>query len=231
MQLQAALLFGRVRDNAMSQERQRIAREVHDGVAQDVASLGYLVDNLATTAADPAQLQQIGQLRQEVTRVVTELRHSIFDLRHEIAAGAGLGESLSAYANQVSATSPMTVHVTLDEKGPRLPGDVEYELLRIAQEAMANARKHSGAANLWLRCTVRSPYAEIEVGDDGINAHAPEAGLAGDDDHARAVAEHRCRAGRRGADPGAPRDPRRSCASAPPGASGRPASLPEEAGL
>jgi signal transduction histidine kinase len=174
VQLQAALLFGRVRDNAMSQERQRIAREVHDGVAQDVASLGYLVDNLAASSSDPAQQQQIGQLRQEVTRVVTELRHSIFDLRHEIAAGAGLGESLSTYANQVSATSPMTVHVTLDEKGPRLPSDVEYEMLRIAQEAMANARKHSGAANLWLRCTVRSPYAEIEVGDDGVNEHAPK---------------------------------------------------------
>jgi signal transduction histidine kinase len=174
VQLQAALLFGRVRDNAMSQERQRIAREVHDGVAQDVASLGYLVDNLAASSSDPSHKQQIGQLRQEVTRVVTELRHSIFDLRHEIAAGAGLGESLSAYANQVSATSPMTVHVTLDEKGPRLPSDVEHELLRIAQEAMANARKHSGAANLWLRCTVRSPYAEIEVGDDGTHPHKPK---------------------------------------------------------
>jgi len=179
VQLQAALLFGRVRDNAMSQERQRIAREVHDGVAQDVASLGYLVDNLAASSHDPVQQQQIGKLRQEVTRVVTELRHSIFDLRQEIAAGAGLGESLSAYANQVSATSPMTVHVTLDEKGPRLHGDVEYELLRIAQEAMANARKHSGAANLWLRCTVRSPHAEIEVGDDGIRAHAPAADSQG----------------------------------------------------
>jgi two-component sensor histidine kinase len=146
---------------------------LQDGVAQDVASLGYLVDNLAAGASDPTQQAQIRQLRQEVTRVVTELRHSIFDLRHEIAAGAGLGESLSAYANQVSATSPMTVHVTLDEKGPRLPGDVEYELQRIAQEAMANARKHSGAANLWLKCTVRAPHAEIEVGDDGSNAHAP----------------------------------------------------------
>ncbi|MET0997261.1 MAG: histidine kinase [Marmoricola sp.] len=179
VQLQAALLFGRVRDNAMSQERQRIAREVHDGVAQDVASLGYLVDNLATTATEPHQQQQIEQLRQEVTRVVTELRHSIFDLRHEIAAGAGLGESLSAFANQVGATSPMTVHVTLDEEGPRLPGDVEYELLRIAKEAMANARKHSGAANLWLRCTVRSPLAEIEVGDDGTRGHLPKADSQG----------------------------------------------------
>lgn len=172
VQLQAALLFGRVRDNAMSQERQRIAREIHDGVAQDVASLGYLVDNLAATAVDDAQHRQIGRLRQELTRVVTELRHSVFDLRHEVGAGAGLGESLSAYANQVSATSPMTVHVTLDERGPRLPGDVEHELLRIAQEAMSNARKHSGAANLWLRCTVTSPFAEIEVGDDGTSAHA-----------------------------------------------------------
>lgn len=179
VQLQAALLFGRVRDTATSEERQRIAREVHDGVAQDVASLGYLVDNLAATSTDAVQQEQIGQLRSEVTRVVTELRHSIFDLRHELAASAGLGESLSAYANQVSATSPMAVHVTLDEKGPRLPPDVEYELLRIAQEAMANARKHSGAANLWLRCTVRSPYAEIEVGDDGTRPHAPRSDSQG----------------------------------------------------
>ncbi len=179
VQLQAALLFGRVRDAAMNQERQRIAREVHDGVAQDVASLGYLVDNLAMGTSDPVQQEQVRRLRQELTRVVTELRHSIFDLRHEIAAGAGLGESLSAYANQVSATSPMTVHVTLDEKGPRLPRDVEHELLRIAQEAMANARKHSGAANLWLRCTVRSPFAEIEVGDDGTRQHRPRSDSQG----------------------------------------------------
>jgi len=179
VQLQAALLFGRVRDKATSQERQRIAREVHDGVAQDVASLGYLVDNLAAGATDPTQQEQIRQLRQEVTRVVSELRHSIFDLRHEIATDAGLGERLSTYANQVSATSPMTVHVTLDEEGPRLPGDVEFELLRIAQEAMANARKHSGAANLWLRCTVRAPHAEIEVGDDGTHQHAPRADSQG----------------------------------------------------
>jgi nitrate/nitrite-specific signal transduction histidine kinase len=44
---------------------------------------------------------------------------------------------------------------------------------------MANARKHSGAANLWLRCTVRAPYAEIEVGDDGTHQHAPRADSQG----------------------------------------------------
>lgn len=186
--LQAALLFGRVRDSAMSQERQRIAREMHDGLAQDVASIGYLVDNLAAISSDPAQRQQIRQLREEVTRVVSELRHSVFDLRHEIAGGAGLGESLSTYAHQVGSTSPMTVHVTLDEKGPRLPADVEYELLRIAQEAMTNARKHSAGANLWLRCTVRAPYAEIEVVDDGTRRHAPKV-----DSHGLTIIKERSR--------------------------------------
>lgn len=179
VQLQAALLFGRVRDSATAQERQRIAREVHDGVAQDVAGLGYLVDNLASGTRDPEQLARIVQLREEVTRVVAELRHSIFDLRHELAASAGLGESLSAYANQVGTTSTMTVHVTLDEEGPRLPRDQEFELMRIAQEAMNNARKHAGADNLWLRCIVRAPYAEVEVRDDGTRGHRPRADSQG----------------------------------------------------
>ena len=62
----------------------------------------------------------------------------------------------------------MTVHVTLDEEGPRLPRDQEFELMRIAQEAMNNARKHAGADNLWLRCVVRAPYAEVEVRDGQV---------------------------------------------------------------
>ena len=173
VQLQAALLFGRVRDTATSQERHRIAREVHDGIAQDVASLGYLVDNLAASTQDDGQRQQLAVLRRELTRVVTDLRHSIFDLRHEMGTGTGLGESLAAYARQVGSTSSLRVHVTLDEDGPRLPRDVERELLRIAQEAMTNVRKHARADNLWLRCHVRSPYAEVEVRDDGPHPHSP----------------------------------------------------------
>jgi signal transduction histidine kinase len=171
--LQAALLFGHVRDTATSQERQRIAREVHDGVAQDVASLGYLVDNLAGVATDDLQRDLANGLRAEITRIVGDLRHSIFDLRQEVPAVTALGEALSAYANRVAATSPMAVHVTVDEDDTRLPAYVELELLRIGQEAMANARKHSDAANLWVRCTVRPPFAEIEVADDGTRPHSP----------------------------------------------------------
>lgn len=193
VQLQAALLFGRVRDTATSQERHRIAREVHDGIAQDVASLGYLVDNLAEGTSDEHQRQQLAVLRGELTRVVSDLRHSIFDLRHEMGAGAGLGESLSAYAHQVGSTSSLRVHVTLDEEGPRLPQDVEREILRIAQEAMNNVRKHARADNLWLHCSVRSPQAVVEVRDDGTIPHAPRPDSQGVTimrERARSVAAH-----------------------------------------
>ncbi|MCW2817599.1 MAG: two-component sensor histidine kinase [Marmoricola sp.] len=223
VQLQAALLFGRVRDTATSQERHRIAREVHDGVAQDVASLGYLVDNLAAGTSDPAQVEQLVVLRKELTRVVTDLRHSIFDLRHEMGSGTGLGESLSAYAHQVGSTSSLRVHVTLDEEGPRLPRDVEQELLRIAQEAMTNVRKHAGADNLWLHCSVRSPYAEIRVRDDGTGPHAPRPdsqGLHIMRERARSVGGHLR------IDPPTPHRPGTRVAVR---VGDRPASLPDEA--
>ena len=55
VQLQAALLFGEVRTPPRARSASDIAREIHDGVAQDIASLGYLVDNLAATALDPGQ--------------------------------------------------------------------------------------------------------------------------------------------------------------------------------
>lgn len=167
LQLQAALLFDNVRRVATSEERNRLAREVHDGVAQDVASLGYLVDALLVSADDPYQLEQLQTLRTEVTRVVAELRASVYDLRNEMRAGQGLGQGVSAFARQIGSRSDLTVHVRLDEVATRLRPEIEAELLRIAQEAMNNARKHSGGQNLWVNCTVRPPYAELEVIDDG----------------------------------------------------------------
>ena len=166
LRLHAALLFSAVRDSATSEERHRLAREVHDGVAQDVASLGYLVDNLAASASDDQQ-RDVAVLRREVTRVVAELRNSVFDLRNEPAAGQGLGQSIATFARHVGSHSPLTVHVTLDESSTRLRPRVEAELLRIAQEAINNARRHSGAENLWVNCRVHPPRAEIDVIDDG----------------------------------------------------------------
>jgi signal transduction histidine kinase len=162
------MLFDEVRALATAEERQRIAREIHDGVAQDIASLGYLVDDLAATTDVPATRQAAHQLRADLSRVVGELRLSIFDLRHDIDHASTLEYALSDYAHEVGARSKLNVHLDLDERAARLPADVETELLRIAQEAITNARKHANAGNLWVRLSSDDSTLSMSVEDDGV---------------------------------------------------------------
>lgn len=171
LRIDTALAFDEVRSLATMEERQRLAREIHDGVAQEIASLGYAVDDLAASSTTEAQRKKLSALRGELTRIVSDLRLSIFDLRSEITGG--LGSGLSDYVREVGARSGMTVHLTLDQAPTRLRSEVETELLRIAQEAITNARKHSAAKNLWVDCRVRPPYARIEVSDDGRGLGSP----------------------------------------------------------
>jgi signal transduction histidine kinase len=169
LRLEAALLFDEVRSLATNEERQRLAREIHDGVAQELVMVGYGIDNALATLPDDASTtaEELRALRGEVTRVITELRLSLFELRSEVDRHGGLAAAIAEYARTVGASAGLRVHLSLDESTARLPAATEAELLRIAQEAITNARKHAGAANLWVTCAVDPPYAQIEVSDDG----------------------------------------------------------------
>jgi signal transduction histidine kinase len=174
LRLETALLFSEVRTLATAEERRRLAREIHDGIAQELASLGYVVDDLADRARFIPDLQHdLKALRGEISRVISELRHSIFDLRSEVQSTTGLGTALSDYVRQVGAGSDLTVHLVLDETPIRLPIDAETELLRIAQEAITNARKHANAQHLWVTCQVDPPRATLRVEDDGDGLGVP----------------------------------------------------------
>lgn len=170
LRLETGLLFDEVREVATIDERNRLAREIHDGIAQELASLGYSVDGLVAEAAQGApELQpQLQELRGRLTQLITELRLSIFELRSGVDTDNSLGTVITEYVRSVSRTSQLAVHLTIDESTHRLPRDVEAELLRIAQEAITNARKHSSAANLWVQCSVDPPRAVIRVEDDGV---------------------------------------------------------------
>jgi signal transduction histidine kinase len=176
--LEAALLFDEVRSLATNEERQRLAREIHDGVAQELVMVGYGIDNALATLPEGAGEtgQELRSLRGEVTRVVTELRMSLFELRSEVDRHGGLAAAIADYARTVGTSAGLRVHLSLDESTARLPAATEAELLRIAQEAITNARKHADAANLWVTCAVDPPIAQVEVSDDGhgITDHQPD---------------------------------------------------------
>lgn len=167
VQLDTALLFSTIRDEATAEERRRLARDLHDGVAQDLAALGYLIDDIADIAVSEAVVTQAGELREELSRVVAELRRSIFTLRNEATSGQTLGQSIAALAAHLESRSGMTVEVRLDESTARLRPDVEGELLRIAQEGMNNAVKHAKADTITVLCQVHPPRARVQVIDDG----------------------------------------------------------------
>lgn len=178
LRLDSAMLFEDVRHVAANEERSRIAREIHDGVAQEVASLGYVVDELVQ--GDTADTKAIADyLREEISRIVGELRLSIFDLRHEVGGNGGLAGAVAAYAREAGARGDLRVHLVLEEQGLDLPPHVESELLRIAQEAIGNVRKHARAKNLWVALTSKNGSAILEVEDDGKGAATPRAGHYG----------------------------------------------------
>ncbi len=178
LRLEAALLFDDVRSLATNEERQRLAREIHDGVAQELVMVGYGIDNALAILPDQAAetAEELRSLRAEVTRVITELRLSLFELRSEVDRQGGLSAAVSEYARTVGAAGGLRVHFSVEESTARLPAAIEAELMRIAQEAITNARKHAGAQNLWVSCEIDPPYARIEVSDDGagIGPQRPE---------------------------------------------------------
>lgn len=170
IRLETALLFDEVRHLATTEERQRMARQIHDGIAQELVYLGYILDGLASdTGVRRGDLQQsLRELRGEVTRIISELRLSIFDLRSEVSRSGGLGAALSEHVRNIGRNSGLTVHLSLSEHTTRLPTGIEEEILRIAQEAVAAARKRPSAANLWVTLVVEPPLASLVVEDDGV---------------------------------------------------------------
>lgn len=165
--LDTALLFSSFRDAATAEERRRLAREMHDGVAQEIASLGYLVDALAAQPGSPEQADRIALLRDRVSHVVGEVRQSVLTLRTSVGENESLGAAISSIARNLSEVSGVPIQVTLEEHTTRLRPEVEAELFRITQEAMNNAIKHAHASVIDVHCRVHAPRAIITVSDDG----------------------------------------------------------------
>lgn len=172
VRLDTAVLFDDVRLIATAEERNRLAREMHDGVAQEVVALGYIVDEIETLSNEPETRALAASLRDEISRVVTELRFSIFDLRHHVAEHR-LSGALAEYVREVSHGADLRVHLLLDESGPPLPSWIESELLRVAQEAIGNVRKHAEATNLWVSLSTDASTITLRIEDDGVGNAVP----------------------------------------------------------
>ena len=159
-----ARLYERNRELTVIEERARLARELHDAVAQKLFSL-RLTAAAALAAKDPApELERVQTLAKEA---LAELREVIFELRPAELAGDGLAESLRKHVQVLDrvwgAGRGRRTAVRFEGEEIALPPEVEAEVFRIAQEALYNALRHGDPHEV----TVRLTPGALEIRDDG----------------------------------------------------------------
>jgi signal transduction histidine kinase len=152
-------------------ERQRLAMEIHDTLAQGLSSQQMLLQAADRVwESDPVKARAHVRTAESVAEHnLTEARRFVHDLAPaDLARGGGLGEALRTLAARESGDR-LTVRVHLDDGGraPELPDRVQSALLRIAQGALANVREHSGASAAALTLTLLDDQAVLDVADDG----------------------------------------------------------------
>jgi signal transduction histidine kinase len=167
-QLQKAVLPEQV-EEAITQERRRIAREIHDGVAQSLAYLNLkteLLDRLVTR--DPAAArEQAAMIRQILQSAMAELRRCIGDLRRPASGqGAAITAQLRTLASSLSEMPNLQLAVQ-EVSGARLAPDVERTVLGIVREALQNIRKHADAKTVQVEVTREGEALRVLVVDDG----------------------------------------------------------------
>lgn len=177
LRLETALRFREVRWQATADERRRLSREIHDGVAQAIVGLGYLVDEFQNHAISAAALDTALLMRREVDRILDDLRASVHAWRTE-HVGASLACSLRSIVDSPEASSGPQAQVS-DGGVSSLPPEVHDELLGIAREAIGNVRKHAHADHLWVTLTPTADGARLRVEDDGVGGVAPAPGHHG----------------------------------------------------
>lgn len=169
-QLEAALHFGELQRSATVFEREQLAREMHNGVAQDLAYVGFGLDSLARA---PGLGDEVGgelrSLRAEVTRMLADIRLSIGELRVGIRPDQGLGRVLSTQLQHFGATTGSMVQVELRESTVRLPVDVEHALARLTHELLLDARTGK-ASSVRVVLDTEPPMATYLVEHDGATA-------------------------------------------------------------
>jgi len=148
---------------AQEAERRRLAADIHDGISQRLISLSYHLDAAASALPDSPEFTaaQLVLARQLVDLTLGEARAASANLRPPVLDDFGLADGLASLARAV----PCQVTVAADDW--ELPEHVEIALYRIAQEALQNVVKHSGAASAYVELSCHPPTVRLRITDDG----------------------------------------------------------------
>ncbi len=178
--IEKAFLHRQLNTLAVGEERARIAREMHDGMAQVLAYVNtkaQAVREYLRKGKPEEASRQLEQLAEASRAVYTEVREGILALRTETGSGRSLAAVLDDYLGKWRDQTGIEVDARIPS-GLQVPANIELQLMRIVQEALANVRKHSGAsrASVELANSDGSVVAVIEDHGSGFDTSAGRGG-------------------------------------------------------
>lgn len=166
--IQNAQLFEQRRELAIVQERQRLARELHDAVTQTLFSASLIAEVLPRLWDRNQELarQQLDEVRLLTRGALAEMRALLLELRPETLVKAKIGDLLGQLGRALTGRTGVSVELKIEDEGA-IPGEVRIALYRIAQEALTNIAKHAGASSVEIRFSARDNRVDMEIRDDG----------------------------------------------------------------
>lgn len=164
---QVKVIEAKAQREAMIEERQRIAREFHDTLEQELAGLSLRLDAATTRVTDDKARTLLDQLRHLLFRLQNETRDFVWDLRDESQIAAPLATSLDRLVDHLQTTTPIPLEFSAAPGLPPLSGLACHHLLRLAREAIHNAIKYSGATHIRIGLTHAPGTVTLKIEDNG----------------------------------------------------------------
>jgi signal transduction histidine kinase len=179
-------LLTQAREAGVYDERQRMAREIHDTLAQSLTGIVTQLQAADQVGQDTERRRHLDAALQLAREGISEARRSVNALRPEPLQAGRIEEALTVVTERWSGLHGIHATVTTTGSATPMSPEAELTLLRTAQEALANAAKHAGATRVGLTLSYIGDQVTLDIRDDGVG-FAPASGTGGADVSGRPV--------------------------------------------
>jgi two-component system sensor histidine kinase UhpB len=185
---------------AQEAERRRIAQELHDQIGQNLTAVVLELKHVRARI-DSGEADALADAQELARETLDEVRRISYELRPAALDDLGLPSALHSLCSGIERRAGIAVELDVAEKLPRLDGQVELAVYRVAQEALTNAARHARCATVRVSLTPSGGGVRLRVADDGVGMDGsfPGGGLRGMRERAVAIGatfETRSAAGR-----------------------------------
>ena len=168
-----ARLFRDIRQQSASEERMRIARDLHDRTGSTLAFVGLELDRLIRKETAREKQVELSDIREHVSKTISEVREMLYNLRTGRDGQNSLSDTVQEFADRVSARAHL--QVTCDFTAPVIDDAfVTNEIWEMIKEAILNAERHSQASELVISTSINEENWKISIADNGIGLKAAD---------------------------------------------------------